>query len=190
MRATEMLDLLDEAAEGQDDVSIGRVRDHLGHRGIGTMVTLPAGIEVTPVGRIPGVPTLLALLIAIVAVQMLLARDDLWLPGFLERRSVSSRKLAAAVGWLRPAARWANRHLGRHLHLLIDDPAPRVVALAILTLCCTVPVLEFVPFASSIPMGAILLFGLALVTRDGRVMALAWSIFFAALWGLWRFWPL
>jgi hypothetical protein len=113
----------------------------------------------------------------------------MWLPGFLERRNISAEKLTNAVDKLRPAAEWSDRHLGKHLHLLTDEPAPRIVAVAILVLCALVPPLELVPFASSIPMGVIVLFGLALVTRDGRVMALAWAASAIALWAVWKLWP-
>ena len=41
---------------------------------------------------------------------------------------------------------------------------------AILLLCCTVPPLEFLPFASSIPMLAIAVLGLALTVRDGALV--------------------
>ena len=188
-KATDILRALDDAAEGQAQVSVGRVNDHVGHRGTGALLMIPAALELTPIGGIPGVPTVLALIISLFAVQILIGRDDMWLPGFLERRNVSAQKLGTAVDKLRPAAEWADRHLGKLLPLVIDPPAPRLVALAILALCATVPVLELVPFASSIPAGTIMLFGLALVTRDGRVMALAWSVFAAACYAVWRFWP-
>jgi hypothetical protein len=46
-----------------------------------------------------------------------------------------------------------------------------------------------VPFASTIPMGTSVLFGLALLTRDGRVMALAWLATAGAVAGIWALWP-
>ena len=61
--------------------------------------------------------------------------------------------------------------------------------MAVLLMCMTVPPLEVLPFASSLPMGTIALFGLALVTRDGRLMALAWVAFAAAAAGIWWLWP-
>lgn len=188
-KTSDILDVLEGAAEGEDEVTVGRVNDHVGHRGIGALLMLPAALELTPVGAVPGVPTMLALIISLFAIQIAAGRDDMWLPGWIERRAVSSAKLGAAVRKLRPAAGWADRHLGRHLHVLVDPPAPRIVALAIVALCLTVPPLELVPFASSLPMGVILLFGLALLTRDGRVMALGWLAFAAAAVAMWRFLP-
>lgn len=188
-KATEILRALDGATDGQTEVSLGRVNEHIGHRGTGALLMLPAALELTPIGGIPGVPTAIALVISIFAVQILIGREDMWLPGFLERRSVSAERLADAIDRLHPAAEWADRHTGRHLRILTEPPAPRIVALAIVALCATVPVLELIPFASSIPMGTIVLFGFALLTRDGRVLAVAWAAFVAAVWGVWRLWP-
>ncbi|MFD1483588.1 exopolysaccharide biosynthesis protein [Paracoccus nototheniae] len=49
----------------------------------------------------------------------------------------------------------------------------RVVALLCILLCTAVPPLELLPFASSIPMGAIALMGLGLMVRDGLVILIA-----------------
>lgn len=188
-KATDILDELDAAADEESKVTIGAVTEHLGHRGTGALLMVPAALELTPVGGIPGVPTVLAVVISLFAVQILFGRSDMWLPGVIARRGTSNERVKGAVEKLRGAARWSDRHLGRHFPVLTDDPAPRVAAVAILGLCATVPMLEFVPFASSIPMGTIVLFGLAMVVRDGRVMALAWLAFAAACWGVWTLWP-
>lgn len=188
-KATEILSALNDAAEGRSEVTLGHVNDQIGHRGTGALLAIPAALEITPIGGIPLVPSTLAFIVAIFAVQIAFGREDMWLPGFLERRNISAVKLTNAVDKLRPAAEWSDRHLGKHLHLLTDEPAPRIVAVAILVLCALVPPLELVPFASSIPMGVIVLFGLALVTRDGRVMALAWAASAIALWAVWKLWP-
>ncbi len=54
-------------------------------------------------------------------------------------------------------------------------------AAACLLLCLTVPPLELFPFASTAPMAAIALFGLAMTLRDGLVMALAFLASGAAI---------
>lgn len=193
MKAMDMVEALRvavrEDADEDGNVRADDVTEELGRRGVGAFIMVPAALELSPVGGIPGVPTVLALIVAIFCVQIAMGRDEMWLPGFLGRRTVSAGKLAKAADKLEPAAKWADRHLGRHLDRLVDDPAPRIAALAVILLCVTVPPLELVPFASSIPMGTAVLFGLALVVRDGRVMALALAAFVASAWGVWALWP-
>ena len=186
---TEVVDALYEAADEGNPVTAERIADHLDRRGIGALLLVPAAIEMTPIGGIPGLPTLLAATVALFAAQILIGRKDLWLPGILGRRTVDADRLRTAADWLRPIAEWADRHLGRHMPVLTTPPASRIAALAIILLCCTVPALELVPFASTLPMAAAALFGLALLTQDGRVMALAWAATLGAAYGVWALWP-
>ena len=188
-KPSDVVDSLDEAARDTDAVSADDLVEELGRRSIGAMLAVPAALELTPVGVIPGAPTVLAVIVALVAVQILIGRDHFWLPDLLGRQTVAAKKVRKAAEKLRPAAEWADRHLGKHLSWLVAPPAPRIVSVAVLALCATVPALELVPFASSIPMGVIILFGLGLLARDGRVMALAWVCFAAAVYGIWAMWP-
>ena len=140
---------------------------------------IPALLEITPIGGIPGVPTALALIIALIAVQLLLSRDHVWMPDFVQQRAVGSNKLHKAVQKLRGVGGFLDRHSEGRLEGLTQGPAIKLVALTILALCCTVPPLEFVPFASSIPMLAIAVLGLALTVRDGALVL--GSLLFTAL---------
>ncbi|MEM7711547.1 MAG: exopolysaccharide biosynthesis protein, partial [Pseudomonadota bacterium] len=161
--------------------SVGDVAERLGKRSVGAMIALPALLEITPIGGIPGVPTLLATIVAIFAVQIAFGRDHLWLPDVLDRRNVSCARVKASADKLRPMARWADNHFGQHIRAMMYPPAQRLVALAVLTLCLTVPPLELVPFASTIPMATIALFGLGLLFQDGRLLLLGWLAFAAAI---------
>lgn len=167
---SEVLGELDELSTHGDTVRVADVLDDFGERSFGPFIMIPALLEITPVGGIPGVPTALALVIALIAVQLLLARDHVWMPGFVQRRAVGSRKLHKAIGKLRGVGEFLDRHSEGRLEGLTQGPAIKLVALAILALCCTVPPLELVPFASSIPMLAIAILGLALTVRDGALV--------------------
>jgi hypothetical protein len=68
-----------------------------------------------------------------------------------------------------PVARWTDKVLKPRLRWLTKPPALQAIAGFCLLLAATVPPLEVVPFASSLPMGAIALFGLAVMVRDGLI---------------------
>lgn len=167
---TQVLGELDELAANNDEVCIGDVLDDFGARSFGPFIMLPALMEITPVGGIPGVPSFLAFIIALTAIQLLIGRDHVWMPDFIQRQSVSGKKLHRAVGRLRGVADFLDRHSEGRLHSLTTGMATRAVALIVLVLCCAVPPLEFLPFASSIPMLAIAVLGLALTVRDGALL--------------------
>ena len=165
-------DILDTLAGHADEgrVTVGRVREELGDKGLGALLFLPAILEISPIGGVPGVPTVLATIIVIVAAQVLMGRRSLWLPDLLERRSVSGETLKGAVDWLRRPARFIDRHFHDRMRWLTTPPLDRVVALACLALACSVPPLELFPFASTIPMAGIALLGLALLFDDGLLV--------------------
>lgn len=176
----DILDALCELGEEQDKVAIGDVVSRFGNRSYGPFLIVPALIELSPIGGIPGLPTFLALIIAIVAVQMLIGRHHLWLPGFVARRSVAGEKLAKAVSKLRGIGRWMDRWFHGRLPRFARGPFVKVAAVAVIALCLTVPPLELVPFASSAPMATIAVIGLALLVGDGLLMIIAGVLAIAA----------
>ncbi|WP_296720625.1 exopolysaccharide biosynthesis protein [Erythrobacter sp.] len=177
----DILDLLRSTADRHDRVTIGNVLDAIGDRSYGPALLIPALLESTPLGGIPGVPTFLALFIALTAVQLLLDKDHLWMPGFIQKRSVSAGKLHTIADKLNPVAARLDRWFHGRMPQLVAQPWPRVAAGIVLALSLTVPPLEFVPFASSAPMLPIAAFGMALLVRDGLLMAVAMGISIAAV---------
>lgn len=172
----DVLDRLEDIAEEESRVSVRDAVEGLGARGYGPFLFLPALIEITPVGAVPGVPTALALIILLFAVQLAWGRESMWLPGWLYRRSVSDEKLRAAVDKLRPAAMRLDRWFPGRLPSLTGKPAVRAAAAVTVLLCLSVPPLEPLPFASSAPMAAIAVFGLAMTLGDGLLMAAGFAV--------------
>jgi hypothetical protein len=170
---------LDELATKGGKVRIAEVLDDFGKRSFGPFIMLPALIEITPVGGIPGIPTFLAVIISLVAVQLLFGRDHVWMPQFIQNRAVKSKKLHKAVSKLH----WLDGHTRDRFEFLIRGVWIKLAAITVLLLCLTVPPLEFIPFASSAPMLAIAAIGLALIVRDGLIMILALVLAIAALLG-------
>ena len=165
-----VLDELDSACEGGDCVRVGGLVEAFGRRGYGAFLLLPALLEISPIGGIPGVPTVLALVVILFASQILVGRDHMWLPRILRERKLPAGKLDEAIDKARPLARRLDRWFHGRLSPLAGRAAGRIAAVLCVLLSCTVPPLEIVPFASTAPMGAIGLFGIALLVRDGLVM--------------------
>ena len=177
----DILDCLDELAEENETVSVGSIMDAFGSRTYGPMIMVPALLEITPVGAIPGVPTFLAVTIIIIAAQKMIGRRRPWLPGLIGNRQIDSDKLDKGAKKLRPMARFMDRYFYRRLKFMTRSPFAQIAAALVILLCLTVPFLEVLPFASSVPMLAIAGFGLAVLVRDGIAMIVALAISFAAL---------
>lgn len=172
---------LDDLAAEKNRVRIGDVLDDFGARSFGPFIMLPALIDLSPIGGIPGLPSLLALIIAITAAQLFLGKDHVWLPQFIQKRSVTGRRLHKAVRKLHGIARWMDEHSHGRLESLTKGIWAKVAAVVIVLLCCAVPPLDFVPFGTTPPMLAIAAFGLALTVRDGVLMLIALTLAGAAV---------
>ncbi|TKD52125.1 exopolysaccharide biosynthesis protein [Sphingomonas baiyangensis] len=179
----EILDAMRDLGEKQDRVAVGDLFETFGQRSHGPALLVPALIEISPIGAIPGVPTALAIILILFAVQIMLDRDHLWLPGLIERRSVRGERVQGAADKLRGVGRFLDRWFHGRLTRFTDGIWMRVAAGCVIVLALTVPALELFPFASTAPMAAIAAFGLALLMHDGALMLFAYGVAAAALAG-------
>lgn len=169
-----VLDELKEANQpGRREVSIGDIRKAIGQRAYGPLLLVPGLIALTPLGGIPTVPTILAVIVLLIAGQMLIGRRRIWLPQVLLRRSVKRERLDKSLKKARPVARFVDRFLKPRLTSLTTGAFAYVIAACCVALALIMPPLEIVPFAVMAPAAAIAAFGLALTSHDGALAVLA-----------------
>lgn len=166
-----ILDELADAAEARDAVSVGTISRAIGTRGHGPFLLVPALIQISPIGGIPGLPTVLAIIVLIAAAQIAVGRQSIWLPDPVEKREIPSKRVAQSLSGLRPLANRLDRWFGPRLQGLVRPTVQRVGAALCALFTFAVPPLEVVPFAATMPMTAIALFGLAMMVEDGLLMA-------------------
>lgn len=175
-RVDEILDRLEQAGDQGDSVTVGEMTERIGERSHGPFLLIPALIDISPLGAIPGVPTVLAVIILLFSAQVAFGREHLWLPGFISARSVSSKRLHRSVERLRPIARWMDKHFHGRLAMFTTEPFVRAAGIACVALAFIMPPLEIVPFATTIATAPIAVFGLALFFRDGLLMTLGFLL--------------
>jgi hypothetical protein len=181
----DVLDRLKQLGEeaGDKKAKLGDAVQAMGHRAYGPFFILFPLIDISPVGGIPGLPTAMAVVMVLLALQLLFGREDLWLPGFLANRGLKGKKLVTVADKMRPVAKWLDRWFHGRMPTFTKGPMIKAAAVAIIALCTTVPPLELLPFASTLPMVAILSFGLALLVHDGLLMLIACALSVAAIGG-------
>lgn len=172
---------LKDVAQENDNICVRDVIAEFGDRSFAPFMLILSLIGLLPTGGIPGVPTVIAITIILVAGQLVFARKHIWLPDLIAKRSVPAEKLRGANDTLdRIGAKLDEIAKGR-LKFLVRGVAPRIVGGIIALLCCLVPALELVPFAAAAPFAAIALLSLSLIVRDGLVMLIAGGLALAAL---------
>lgn len=174
MDVEQLLDRIGEAGENGDKVSLGEVVESVGRRSFGPLLLLAGLITLAPlIGDIPGMPTIMGILVLLVAVQLLMNRKHFWLPQWLLKRSVSREKLCKGVEWLRPAAGFLDRWLRPRLTPLVKGAGTRAIAVVCIIIAAAMPAMEVVPFSANGAGVALSAFGLALVLQDGLVALIA-----------------
>jgi len=148
-----------------DDVSLEWVVAHLRERSFGIVMLL-----VSVVGLVPGTSPLVAVLLAIPAVQMMLGRQEPILPGRVARRRLSAPRLVRLLRRVIPILKRVER-LVRPRWPTPFDMTKRLVGFVILLLCVTL--LAPIPFSQVIPVLVIMALAFAYLEEDGVLLCLA-----------------
>ncbi len=166
-KLTKLLDTLDETIEGQKSVSLADIVEALEKRGFGALLLVPALITVLPTGAIPGVPAGCAVVICLVAGQLVIGLKKPWLPSPLGKVSISRKKLSNAIEKTKPYAEAMDEFATPRYEFLTKDISQRVIAVLCMALAVIMAMIGFVPFVPALFSLPVLLFAAGICLRDG-----------------------
>lgn len=154
---------------GEDRLSFSELARRLEARAWGGLLLIFAAINVLPLP--PGTSVFFALPLLIVSAQMVLGRANPWFPARLDRRGVTKallRKLIDKMDW---AEKRIERVFKPRVASLTGPTATRVIGAIcfLLALVAAIPI----PLFHVAPAAAIVLFGVALIYRDGALVIAA-----------------
>ena len=153
--------------DGADRLSFSELATQLHSRAWGGLLAIFAAINAIPLP--PGVNIFFAIPLLIVSAQMAFGRASPWFPSRIDRRGVTKeelRRLVAKIQWVEVRV---ERMFKPRLATLTGPAATRLIGVVcfILALMTTLPIVHVAPAA------VIVLFGLALVYRDGALVIAA-----------------
>lgn len=163
-------------------VSVGDIIHVVGDRSFAPLLMLVGMLLVSPLSGVPTFPSMVAGIVILVTSQMLLGRKHFWLPARLLNVQVSRDKLSTALKWLQPPARFVDRVTKQRLTILVRGPSIYIIAVICLSIACLLPVMELILFSSSIAGAVLMMFGVALVSRDGLLALLGYSATAITVW--------
>jgi hypothetical protein len=169
-------DILNEiAADAQGvRVTLGEIVSSLGDRGFALLMVVLGLPNVLPLP--PPIPLVCGLLLVFIALQIVWGRRHPWLPRRVLAASVEHDKLDVVLARATPVLRKLER-FSRH-RLSFVPASWELRGAGLLLLVVSIGLVCAAPLIGQIPMGiSTCLIGLALVERDGVIMA------FAALFG-------
>lgn len=157
-------------AGGEAGVTLRDIVDTLGPRSFGPMLLVPALAIVSPASAIPTVPTLLTVAIGLIAIQIFLKHNKVWLPEFLLRKRLSSHRFEQTLTFLRKLAYWLDPFIKERLTVLTDRPGNYAALLICSIMPLFMPLIELMPFVTSFVACSLALFAAGLLFRDGLLM--------------------
>ena len=161
-RTSELLAAI-ASAEGEERIYFGDLTAAMRNRAFGILFLL-FGIPICL--PIPGLATICGFIIALIAAQMILGRDNLWLPRMLAKRSFARKDLQRVLGKAEPWIQWMERFAKPRMALFADARSRRIVGLVGFIL--GLALLPAIPVIGAIPLGIpVCILGLGLVERDG-----------------------
>jgi len=166
----------------REDVTLQWIIEHLKERSFGIVMLLIAVI-----GLIPGTSTLIGVLLAVPAIQMILAHKEPVLPRRIATRRLSTKRLAHLLERAIPVLKYLERFV-RPRWATPFETTKRVVGGVILLLGATL--LAPIPFSQYIPTLVIMLLAFAYLEEDGVLLLIALiatlisiAITVGAVWG-------
>lgn len=168
-----LLDLLADAGESGEPITIECMLEATGQRSFGALLLIPGLLVFSPLSGIPGLPTFFAIMVGLIALQLLVGREHFWLPRWLLKRSASRSKYDRAIKFLKRPAHLIDRLIRQRLTFLADGISVYINALLCLLIAVTMPPLELIPFGNSVAGAALSLLGLGMMARDGALVIAA-----------------
>lgn len=152
---------------GADRLTFSELAIQLHARAWGGLLVIFAAINVIPLP--PGASIFFAIPLIIVTTQMAFGRASPWFPARINRRGVTKeelRRLIAKMEWLEVRV---ERILKPRAATLTGPTATRLIGIV----CFILALMTMLPIVHVAPAAVIVLFGLALIYRDGALVIAA-----------------
>lgn len=179
--------LEDLAAKDDPRLYMGELIDAFGERGMGALL-LFLGLVSALVGAIPGSTTVIGIPMLVIAVQLLIRRDQLWMPRMILKRPIDRAAFRSGIGRALKPLRMLERVSRPRLSVMTNEVSEILIGL-FCTLLCAILILPLWG-ANLFPSLIVAAFGFGLMQKDGMVIAAAWvgvvgfGVFMVAAWGL------
>ncbi|MFD1195289.1 exopolysaccharide biosynthesis protein [Seohaeicola saemankumensis] len=162
-------------SDGEDSVTLRDILARIGTRSFAATLLVLGLLMVSPLSAIPFLPSLVAVVILLIAGQALIGRHHLWLPDVIMRRSISASKLARALDSLERPAAWIDAHRSGRWTALTQQPISLLAYLVIIAVALTWPPLSLVPFSTTLSAVGLSLLAAGQTLRDGIFVMLGYT---------------
>lgn len=165
IRTSEILQrIVDDCRSGAAHITIGQLIDRLGDRAF-ALALLVFALPCVIAGVIPGFSTLTGIPIMLIAAQMVLAREVIWLPQSTRVKEIPRDTLCNVLMKSIPSVVWIEKFLRPRWQWVGTRAGERLIGLLIVVLAAVLSLP--IPGGNFLPSFSISVLALAVLERDG-----------------------
>lgn len=164
------------------EMTMGELLDAVGRQSYGPLLLIIGLFAISPATVVPGMTWFAAGLTLLVAGQMALGLQHMWLPGWILRTKAPRALVRNGVREVRGWSAQIDGLLRPRLVFLAKPPFVNLVALLCIGAALITFPLGFIPLAPLAPGLAVVFFGLGMTARDGLWLALGAAMVAGAAW--------
>ncbi len=157
---------LTEASHG-DAVTFDDLLQEFGREAFATCLLVAGVVLASPLSGVPFASSIFGALICLISVQAAYGAKTIWLPAFLRKRSVSPDKIDRLQSAIETAGKVFDKFSRDRITGLVGPKARRVLYAVCAVGGVCLPLLEIVPFSSSVVGLGVALVSLGILGRDG-----------------------
>jgi hypothetical protein len=177
-------DLLIGAVRGEGErIAIGQILDALDTRAFGFAILLFSIPSCVPMP--PGVPTVVGIVLLMISIQMVMGRQELWLPRFLTSKSFSRPALISGLEKFKPWLEKVER-LARPRMLWMTGAIGTWLVGAMVLLMAIILILPLPPGGNFPPAITCAILAIGLIERDGLMVLIGWLVAVFALYFVYK----
>ena len=166
---------------GEQGLTLHEIRDRMDERAYGLLILLLSIPCLVP--GLYGVPQVVGVIIILVAAQLLVGREEPWLPRWMLELRARGAWLKAMADFAESKLSWIDRLSRPRLTRFADGPGEKLAAVFMILATVTI----VMPLTNTIPSIALALLSVGLIQRDGlfviggAAVATAWLTLLGAV---------
>jgi hypothetical protein len=176
--------------EGQEQrISLREIMEGLGTRSYGPLLFFFCLFELLPfISAIPGMYIVTASVVILLSAQLMIGREQPWLPAWLLNVSLSRKPLRDRLQRWSAWTLWLDGMMKPRLEYLVDPPFVQGMAGLCIVFALAFFPLSPIPASEKVLVVPVAFFALALMTRDGVLAIVGFLIAGASIGGMIYFW--
>ncbi|MGV3577539.1 exopolysaccharide biosynthesis protein [Brevundimonas sp.] len=176
----------DIGAKDDPKLYLGELVNAFGERGFGALMVF-FGLINAIASPIPGSTTILGTPMLLICLQLLIRRDQLWMPGWALKSSLPRESYRTTIGKVKKPLLFVERLSRPRFSVMSSEVAEVLIGLVatLLTIIVMLPIFG----GNLFPSLFVALFGFGLMQRDGALIGAAWvgvAGFCVFVWAAWE----